>query len=67
MLNCERHKGFNLYFCDRVALLLQLVIYEEREAQNCRRELRNLLYRLRAKSGVNNRKRLTGLVSVQYL
>ena len=31
MLNCERHKGFNLYFCDRVALLLQLVIYEERK------------------------------------
>lgn len=47
--------------------MLRLVIYEEREAQNCRRELRNLLYRLRTKSGVNNRKRLTGLVSVQYL
>lgn len=64
MLNSERHKGFNLYFCDRVALLLQLVIYEERGTQNSRKELRNLLYRLRVKSGVNNRKRLAGLVSV---
>lgn len=47
--------------------MLRLVIYEERGTQNCRKELRNLLYRLRAKSGVNNRKRLAGLVSVQYL
>ena len=47
--------------------MLRLVIYEERRTQNYRKELRNLLYRLRAKSGVNNRKRLTGLVSVQYL
>ena len=47
--------------------MLRLVIYEERGTQNCRKELRNLLYRLRVKSGVNNRKCLTGLVSVQYL
>lgn len=60
----ERHKGINLYFCRRVALVLRLVIYEERGTQNCRKELRNLLYRLRVKSGVNNRKRLTGLVSL---
>ena len=63
----ERHKGINLYFCGRVAQVLRLVIYEERGTQNCRKELRNLLYRLRARDGVNNRKRLTGLVSVQYL
>ena len=30
------------------------------------KNFRNLLYRLRARDGVNNRKRLTGLVSVQY-
>ena len=47
--------------------MLRLVIYEERGTQNCRKELRNLLYRLRARDGVTNRKRLTGLVSVQYL
>lgn len=47
--------------------MLRLVIYEERGAQNCKKDLRNLLYRLRVKSGVNNRKCLTGLVSVQYL
>jgi len=44
--------------------VLRLVIYEERGSQNCRKELRNLLYRLRVKSGVNNRKRLEGLVSL---
>ena len=44
--------------------MLRLVIYEERGSQNCRKELRNLLYRLRVKSGVNNRKRLEGLVSL---
>ena len=33
MLYSERYKGINLYFCGRVALLLQLVIYEEREVQ----------------------------------
>ena len=44
--------------------MLRLVIYEERGAQNCRKELRNLLYRSRVKAGVNNRKRLTGLVSL---
>ena len=47
--------------------MLRLVIYEERGTQNCKKELRNLLYRLRARGGINNRKRLTGLVSVQYL
>lgn len=47
--------------------MLRLVIYEERGTQNCKKELRNLLYRLRAIDGVNNRKRLTGLVSVQCL
>lgn len=44
--------------------MLRLVIYEERGTQNCRKELRNLLYRLRVKSGVNNSKCLAGLVSV---
>ena len=63
----ERDKGINLYFCGRVAQVLRLVIYEERGTQNCKKELRNLLYRLRVKSGVNNRKRLAGLVSVQYM
>lgn len=47
--------------------MLRLVIYEERGTQNCRKELRDLLYRLRVKGGFSNRKRLTGLVSVQYL
>ena len=47
--------------------MLRLVIYEERGTQNCRRELRNLFYRLRVKGGFSNRKCLTGLVSVQYL
>lgn len=60
----ERHKGINLYFCGRVAYVLRLVIYEERGTQNCRKELRNLLYRLRVKGGFSNRKRLAGLVSV---
>ena len=41
----ERHQGLNLYFCGRVAKVLRLVIYEEREAQNCKKELRKLLYR----------------------
>ena len=36
--------------------MLRLVIYEERGTQNCRKELRNLLYRLRVRDGVNNRK-----------
>ena len=44
--------------------MLRLVIYEERRTQNCRKDLRNLLYGLRARDGVNNRKRLAGLVSV---
>ena len=44
--------------------MLRLVIYEERGTQNCRKELWNLLYRLRVKSGANNRKCLTELVSV---
>ena len=44
--------------------MLRLVIYEEMGTQNCRKELRNLLYKLRARDGVNNRKCLVGLVSV---
>ena len=47
--------------------MLRLVIYEERGTQNCKKEVRNLLHRLRARDGVNNKKHLTGLVSVQYL
>lgn len=37
--------------------MLRLVIYEERGTLNCRKELRNLLYRLRVKGGFSNRKR----------